>query len=342
MPDIAGKLFPNLTTLIVQLLSTGVLLLIFKKYLWKNVMEYFAKRADYIESTINEAKEMNEKASANLETAEKEAREAASKYRDILDQAKDDGQKVKQQIIDQANEEARAKIEQAQKEIETEKKQAQADMKQEIVDVAIEVATKVMNKEMNEDINKGLVEEFVDEVLDKFQKGDMLLLQNEINKIDYIIEKAYKKGMCIIFNPSPYNDEIKNLDFNMLSYIIINEVEMSEFTQCDNPKDGLKYFAKNYPKLKIIITLGSEGSMYGDTEKVVFQPSFKVNAIDTTAAGDTFTGYFFAQTAMGNTVENSLKIASVASAIAVSRKGASVSIPMLNEVLATENLLPNS
>ena len=168
MPDIAGKLFPNLTTLIVQLLSTGVLLLIFKKFLWKNVMEYFAKRADYIESTINEAKEMNEKAMeilTNLETAEKEAREAASKYREILDQAKDDGQKVKQQIIDQANEEARAKIEQAQKEIETEKKQAQADMKQEIVDVAIEVATKVMNKEMNEEINKGLVEEFVDDVV---------------------------------------------------------------------------------------------------------------------------------------------------------------------------------
>lgn len=190
--------------------------------------------------------------------------------------------------------------------------------------------------------NAKITEEFVDEVLDKFQKGDMLLLQNEINKIDYIIEKAYKKGMYIIFNPSPYNDEIKNLDFNMLSYIIINEVEMSELTQCDNPKDGLKYFAKNYPKLKIIITLGSEGSMYSDTEKVVFQPSFKVKAIDTTAAGDTFTGYFFAQTAMGNSVENSLKIASVASAIVVSRKGASVSIPMLNEVLATEKLLPNS
>lgn len=187
-----------------------------------------------------------------------------------------------------------------------------------------------------------ITEKFVDEVLDKFQKGDMLLLQNEINKIDYIIEKAYKKGMCIIFNPSPYNDKIKKIDFNMLSYIIINEVETSELTQCDNPKDGLKYFAKNYPKLKIIITLGSEGSMYGDTEKVVFQPSFKVKAIDTTAAGDTFTGYFFAQTAMGNTVEKSLKIASVASAIAVSRKGASVSIPMLNEVLAAENSFQSS
>ena len=99
---------------------------------------------------------------------------------------------------------------------------------------------------------------------------------------------------------------------------------------------------KDYPKLKIIITLGSEGSMYGDTEKVVFQLSFKVNAVDTTAAGDTFTGYFFAQTAMGNTVEKSLKIASVASAIAVSRKGASVSIPMLNEVLAAENSFQSS
>ena len=148
--------------------------------------------------------------------------------------------------------------------------------------------------------------------------------------------------MCIIFNPSPYNDEIKNLDFNMLSYIILNEVEMSELTQCDNPKDGLKYFSKNYPKLKIVLTLGSEGSMYSDTEKVVFQPSFKVNAIDTTAAGDAFTGYFFAQTAMGNSIEKSLKIASVASAIAVSRKGASVSIPMLNEVLAAENPFQSS
>ena len=102
------------------------------------------------------------------------------------------------------------------------------------------------------------------------------------------------------------------------------------------------YFIQNYPKLKIVLTLGSEGSMYSDTEKVVFQPSFKVNAVDTTAAGDTFTGYFFAQIAMGNTVEKSLKIASVASAIAVSRKGASVSIPMLNEVLAAENPFQSS
>ena len=176
----------------------------------------------------------------------------------------------------------------------------------------------------------------------KLEKEDMLKLLKSINKeLEHPIEEErLTRNFNAFYND--FEDKIKKIDFNMLSYIILNEVEMSELTQCDNPKDGLKYFAKNYPKLKIIITLGSEGSMYGDTEKVVFQLSFKVNAVDTTAAGDTFTGYFFAQTAMGNTVEKSLKIASVASAIAVSRKGASVSIPMLNEVLAAENSFQSS
>ena len=185
--------------------------------------------------------------------------------------------------------------------------------------------------------NAKITEEFVDEVLDKFQKGDMLLLQNEINMIEYIVKKAYEKDMCIILNPSPCNDVIKAIDFNMLSYIILNEVEMSNLAECDNPKDGLKLFLKKYPKLKVVLTLGSEGSMYSDSEKSVFQPSFKVKVVDTTAAGDTFTGYFFAQTAIGSNVEKALKIASIASAVAVSRNGASVSIPKLDEVLALEN-----
>ena len=53
MPDIQIKLFPNVTTIIVQLLSTGVLFFVFKKYLWVPVQNYFAKRADYIEGTVN-------------------------------------------------------------------------------------------------------------------------------------------------------------------------------------------------------------------------------------------------------------------------------------------------
>ena len=143
MPDIASKLFPNVTTIIIQLLSTGVLLLVFKKYLWVPVQNYFAKRAEFIEGTVNEAKDMNEKARALMEESEEQARQAAVQYREIVNLAKEDALKTKATIQEQANQEYKAKLDQARREIEAEKAQAKAAMKQEIVEVAIDVATKV-------------------------------------------------------------------------------------------------------------------------------------------------------------------------------------------------------
>lgn len=165
MPDIASKLFPNVTTIIIQLLSTGVLLLVFKKYLWVPVQNYFAKRAEFIEGTVNEAKDMNEKARALMEESEEQARQAAVQYREIVNLAKEDALKTKATIQEQANQEYKAKLDQARREIEAEKAQAKAVMKQEIVEVAIDVATKVMNKEMDTKTNKALVEDFVEEVV---------------------------------------------------------------------------------------------------------------------------------------------------------------------------------
>ncbi|WP_027090062.1 F0F1 ATP synthase subunit B [Thomasclavelia saccharogumia] len=165
MPDIQIKLFPNVTTIIVQLLSTGVLFFVFKKYLWVPVQNYFAKRADYIEGTVNEAKEMNAKAKALMEESDKQARQAAVEYRDIVAQAKEDALKTKAAIQEDANKEYKAKMDQARREIEAEKAQAKAEMKQEIVEIAIDVATKVMNKDMDTKTNKALVEDFVEEVV---------------------------------------------------------------------------------------------------------------------------------------------------------------------------------
>ena len=163
--DIAGKLFPNITTLVVQLCSTGIMLLIFKKFLWVPVQEYFAKRADYIESTINEAKDMKEQAIVHINEAEKQARDAALQYHAIIDQAKEEGQKQKQKIVEEAQKEARNKIEAANKEIEAEKVLARAQMKEEIVDIAMEIATKIMNKDMNSKDNEALGDEFVSKVV---------------------------------------------------------------------------------------------------------------------------------------------------------------------------------
>ena len=88
-----------------------------------------------------------------------------------------------------------------------------------------------------------------------------------------------------------------------------------------------------------MLTLGSKGCVYMDDKRKLYQNAFKVKAVDTTAAGDTFTGYFVAEIAKGTDYQEILKIATAASAIAVSRKGAAPSIPDKDEVLSWLNSL---
>lgn len=181
--------------------------------------------------------------------------------------------------------------------------------------------------------NEMVSTEFIDSVLENFSSGDVLLLQNEINNVNYIIQKAYQKQMCIIFNPSPINKKILEIDFNMLSYIILNEIEAKEISGCAESAESLKYFKKQYPSLKVMLTLGKKGCIYSDENCELHQSAFNVNVVDTTAAGDSFTGYFVAEISRGTDYAEILKISSAASAIAISRNGAAPSIPDRNEVM---------
>ena len=90
---------------------------------------------------------------------------------------------------------------------------------------------------------------------------------------------------------------------------------------------------EKYPSAKIVLTLGGEGSAYQDETGIYRQGIFKVKAVDTTAAGDTFTGYFISSIIDGMPVQEGLELAAKASAIAVSRPGATASIPLKKEVL---------
>ena len=173
----------------------------------------------------------------------------------------------------------------------------------------------------------------VDKALDFFSKDDILLVQNEINNIDYIVKKAHERGMRIILNPSPCNSEIGRIDLGMISYLILNRLEVREITGCDTVSDALLYFREKFPKLKVMLTLGNSGCVYQDEKEQIFCPTFKVEAVDTTGAGDTFTGYFIAGIARGTDVEKTLRIASAAAAISVTREGAATSIPHMDEVL---------
>lgn len=183
--------------------------------------------------------------------------------------------------------------------------------------------------------NQANTKEHVDRVLSQFEKGDMLLLQNEINLNDYLIDEADKKGMLIALNPSPYNSALESCDLSKVGLFLINEVEGGQITGKEEPEEILAAMEALYPKAGIVLTLGSRGVMFAKEGNVTENGIYKVKAVDTTAAGDTFTGYFL-HLYMDNkcTIKEMLMTASKASALAVSRKGASPSIPLMEEVMA--------
>ena len=181
--------------------------------------------------------------------------------------------------------------------------------------------------------NQKLTESYVDEVLADFESGDILLLQNEVNQLPYIVDRAYEKGMQVALNPSPFNDKLKEVDMKKISIFLLNEVEGGQITGMTDPDDVLAKMREMFPQAKIVLTLGQDGALYAEGDVMHRQPIFKVQAVDTTAAGDTFTGYFLAGLIEGMEIPEILKMSAKASSIAVTREGAVQSIPMKQEVL---------
>ena len=140
--------------------------------------------------------------------------------------------------------------------------------------------------------NQEITHAEIDRVLARFQAGDYLILQNEINGLDHLMTQAARRGLRIVFNPSPIDKSISRL----------------------------------------LLTLGSHGCVYDNGQRRLRQGIYQVGTVDTTAAGDTFTGYFVACMAAGRPEEECLDLASRAAALAVSRPGAAPSIPTMDEV----------
>jgi ribokinase len=170
-------------------------------------------------------------------------------------------------------------------------------------------------------------------VLENFEKGDYLLLQNEINNTALIMTLAKEKGLNIVLNPAPMNEKIEALPLELVDVFVVNELEGEELT---GEKDELKIIEKcleRFENSHIILTLGEKGVYYADKNQTIFQPAFKVeNVLDTTAAGDTFIGYYLSEKIKGTGTDMCLKIACKASSICVAKNGACDSIPHHTEV----------
>ena len=186
--------------------------------------------------------------------------------------------------------------------------------------------------------NHCISEEQICGTLSHFDEGDYLLLQNEINRLPQIVEQAYERGMRIILNPSPYNEVIDVLDFGKLSWLFVNEVEAEYISGCKDAGDAWEKLHSAYPELSVLFTLGNVGSraysVTGGTIEMVWQEAFCVDAVDTTGAGDTYTGFFIGGLMQKLPIRECMKRASMAAALSVMKPGAAASIPTIKDVTA--------
>ncbi|MGB5965138.1 MAG: ribokinase [Sulfurimonadaceae bacterium] len=173
----------------------------------------------------------------------------------------------------------------------------------------------------------------IDKVLKSAEAGDYLLLQNEINAVDKVLEKAKGKELTVVFNPAPMTDAVKEYPLERVDIFIVNETEGKALTGENEPEAILDTLQKLYPKSRTVLTLGKAGVIYADSKKRISVPALQVKAVDTTGAGDTFIGYFLAELTRGSAIERCLQMGVKASALCVTRRGAADSIPELEELL---------
>lgn len=176
--------------------------------------------------------------------------------------------------------------------------------------------------------------EYIEEVFRQFGENDVLLVQNEIANVDFAINVAAKKNMRVVLNPSPFDDTILRFDLNRIDCFILNEVEGQQMTQCAkaDPMEILDKIQKRYPRAACVLTFGKKGAYFSYAGQTIFQPAFQVKTIDSTGAGDTFTGFFITEFLKNKDPKAALRYASAAAALSVGKKGASSSIPANAEV----------
>ena len=167
--------------------------------------------------------------------------------------------------------------------------------------------------------------DIVRKALEKMPENSIVLLQNEISSLKECIEIASAMKMRIFFNPSPMDESLGDLPLESIDTFLVNENESRE----------LKALAgRRIADCNVLTTFGADGAEYcGRDGEVIRIAAVKAdNVVDTTGAGDTFTGYFIASLVQGKNPEEAMKTAAAASALAVSRHGAAESIPYMKEL----------
>ncbi|POA25973.1 MULTISPECIES: ribokinase [unclassified Pseudomonas] len=181
-------------------------------------------------------------------------------------------------------------------------------------------------------------------VIDRFdavlQAADVIICQLEIPDatVGHALKRARTLGKTVILNPAPASRPLPADWFAAIDYLIPNESEASALSGL--PVDSLQSAESAANQLiamgagKVIITLGAQGSLFANGKGFEHFPAPKVQAVDTTAAGDTFVGGFAAALASGKSEAEAIRYGQIAAALSVTRAGAQPSIPTMSDVQA--------
>lgn len=181
-------------------------------------------------------------------------------------------------------------------------------------------------------------------VIDRFdavlQAADVIICQLEIPDatVGHALKRARTLGKTVILNPAPASRPLPADWFAAIDYLIPNESEAAALSGL--PVDSLQSAESAANQLiamgagKVIITLGAQGSLFANGKGFEHFPAPKVQAVDTTAAGDTFVGGFAAALASGKSEAEAIRYGQVAAALSVTRAGAQPSIPTMSDVQA--------
>lgn len=183
--------------------------------------------------------------------------------------------------------------------------------------------------------NHGFTDAQQDALMTSVKSGDWLLLQNECNALGKLMVRAAEHGMNIAFNPAPMAANVLRLPLEHCRLLFLNRgeaamlVDQGEQAPTDALLDAL---GQRLPSVEVVLTLGRNGVCYQHGDTRLHLPAHPVEAVDTTAAGDTFIGYFMAARQHTDDTVAALRLASSAAALCVQHEGAAPSIPVISEV----------
>lgn len=185
--------------------------------------------------------------------------------------------------------------------------------------------------------NKTLDKQLIDSALSNANEGDYLITQLEISQeiVKYAFMKAKEKGMITFLNPAPAAKLIDGI-YENTDYFIPNQSETNFYTGIypTSENECMKAIL-NLKKLgvkNVVITLGTKGSCSIQNNEYISVDAYKVKAVDTTAAGDTYIGALATGLSENMSLKEAMDFASKASSITVQRRGAQKSIPYRNEL----------